>query len=466
MTPRGGTSVRFGLAIAAASTIVVVLVAFSFAIHWKTRDALHDALRTVALENLERVALIAADEDDDFEELVDELRKESGLDHFLVAVEGLPVAASDEWLRDELPTTFEPAAEVGAIRRRVGQDEFLVATRRATYAGRPAYVAVAIDTAVVASNLAGLRWTLFTLLPVAALAALGIGWWLAGRLLAPVHSFVAAIERIDPDRLDQRLPVGTRGSEFDRIAEAFNRALDRVRDAFERLRKFTADASHELRTPLTAIRAVGEVALRDGDDPVRCRDAIGSMLEETDRLAQLVDRLLKLTRADAGAYRARFVEADLARVLRDAADLFGPLAEEQGVALEVACAGSLVRGADVDLLREALINLIDNALRHTARGGRVTLTGARSAAGDELTVTDTGCGIAPEHHSRIFERFYRAEGPISDGVTRAGTGLGLAIVRWIAELHGGTVGVDSAIGRGSRFRIVLPLAPHAAVRQP
>jgi heavy metal sensor kinase len=456
MKTRGGRSVRLGFAGAAAATIVVVLVAFSYAILWKARETLHDTLRSVARENLDRVALIAADEDDDFDELIDELEKESGLDYYIVEVEGMPLAVSEAWSRAGLSTARFPAAELEPLRQRAGTNEFIVAARQSSYADRPAYFAIAVDTAAVESNLSDLRWTLVTLLPFAALAALGLGWWLAGRLLSPVHSLVAAIERIDTDRLGERLRVSERDSEFDRIAAAFNRALDRVAESFERLKRFTSDASHELRTPLTAMKAVGEIALRNGASPVHAREAIGSMLEETDRLAHLVDRLLTLTRADAGAYRARFESVDLAQLVHDVGELMRPLAEERGIELRVVAPAAVNRDADAVTLREALVNLVDNALRHTERGGEVVLSCERRVDLDCIEVRDTGCGIAAEHHSRLFDRFYRVDGAITRAGARGGTGLGLAIARWAVDLHGGVIELESAPGRGSTFRIVLP----------
>ena len=228
----------------------------------------------------------------------------------------------------------------------------------------------------------------------------------------------------------------------------------RLDDSFQRLRRFTADASHELRTPLTAIRSVGEVALQDPLDPAAYRDAIGSILEETAHLSQLLDSLLTLTRADADRAVLVRERTSLAALVRDVVDVVRVLAEEKEQTLQVALDEVVEVDVDQRLLRQAVLNLLDNAVKYTLTGGEMRVAVRRWPDGTAIIeVTDNGPGIGPEHHTRIFERFYRVD-PSCSG--ERGDGLGLSIAQWAVGANGGTIEWESEVGKGSTFRIVLP----------
>jgi signal transduction histidine kinase len=222
------------------------------------------------------------------------------------------------------------------------------------------------------------------------------------------------------------------------------------------LRRFTADASHELRTPLTAIRSVGEVSLQKQGDPKYYRDIVGSMLEETNRLTKLVESLLTMSRADAGRVQLHLAETGLLDLARESASLLEVLAEEKEQRLSVEGDENLTVMADRTILRQALINLIDNAVKYSPVKGeiRVRVTGNERDA--EIKVEDNGPGISREHRGRIFERFYR----VDKARTRAegGSGLGLSIAQWAVAVNGGRIDVESAPGKGSIFCICLPRA--------
>jgi len=293
------------------------------------------------------------------------------------------------------------------------------------------------------------------------------GYWLARRALTPVGHMADRARTITADRLGERLPVEDAQDELGQLATVFNETLARLERSFAELRRFTADASHELRTPLTAIRSVGEVGLRARRDEQAYREIIGSMLEESDRLAQLVDSLLLLCRADGGPPTLRWERIDLGRLAREVSAQLEVLAEEKRQLLTTEVLGAIEVEADQVVLRHALINLLDNAIKHSPEGATVRVVVRDRAATPVLEVIDTGPGIAPEHREAIFQRFFRVDPARSREA--GGAGLGLCIARWAVEVHGGRIELESDEGKGSTFRIVMGSArgsgtPEAAAR--
>ncbi len=300
-------------------------------------------------------------------------------------------------------------------------------------------------------------------LPFAFAVAVAAGYVLARRALAPVESMTARARRITADRLGERLPAGNPSDEFGQLAGVINDALSRLERAFDTLRRFTADAAHELRTPLTAIRSVGEVGLRGPRSEADYRELVGSILEETERLTTMADSLLLLSQADSGAadlHPARFALAELAREV--ASDL-EVLAEEKGQTVRVDAGTGAEVVADRPTLRQAVLNLLDNAIKYSQEGADIRLAARASDGAAILEVVDNGPGIAPEHLPHIFERFYRADRARSRA--SGGAGLGLAIAQWAVEANGGRLEVESRPGRGSLFRIVLPGGPAEFINQ-
>jgi heavy metal sensor kinase len=282
------------------------------------------------------------------------------------------------------------------------------------------------------------------------------GYVIASRALDPLVRMAARARRITAEQLHERLPVEGQSLELDQLAAAFNDTLARLEGSFGQLRSFTADASHELRTPLTALRSVGEVGLRGAKSTEDCREVIGSMLEEVDRLARLADELLTLARAEAGEARLRLERLDLSLLAREVVDHLCVLAEEREQTLEAETSAPVMANGDRLALRQAVVNLADNAIKYSAERTCVSIaTGSRDGE-VFIEVRDEGPGLAQEHHERVFERFYRVDRSRSREL--GGTGLGLSLVKWTAEAHGGRVELTSAEGRGSVFRIVLPSA--------
>ena len=290
--------------------------------------------------------------------------------------------------------------------------------------------------------------------PAALLASLAGGYWLAGRAIAPVAEMARRAREISAENLSARLPVRYRNDEFGQLAVAFNDTLSRLEGAFERMRRFTADASHELRTPLTVIRSVGEHALQQRISGACEADAIGSMLEEVDRLVRLLDGLLVLTRADADALALDRIEVDVAELVAHATDSLAVLAEEKRQTLVCANRSGVMASADEATLKQAVYNVVSNAIRYTPAGGAIHVDVATRAGEVVIEVADTGPGIAAEHQPHVFERFYRVEPDRSRST--GGTGLGLAIARWAVKANGGTIELASEPGRGSVFTIRVP----------
>jgi heavy metal sensor kinase len=313
----------------------------------------------------------------------------------------------------------------------------------------------------VARTEAGMRqelWMLGVILVFGLPFGIGVagigGYTLAKRALAPVERMAERAQLISAARLSDRLPVDNATDELGKLATVFNETLARLESAFGQMQRFTGDVSHELRTPLTAIRSVGEVGLRSRHDEEGYRSIISSMLEEADRLNSLVDRLLTFSRAEAGQERLTFEPINLGELAEDVVSHLSVLAEEKQQKLTLERAGAANCLGDRVILKQALINLVDNAIKYTPASGSIRVRVARSPEGALVTVTDDGPGIAAEPQKRIFDRFYRGDEP--QAADALGMGLGLSIARWAVEANGGKLSVSSANGSGSSFGIILP----------
>ncbi|MFQ5739878.1 MAG: sensor histidine kinase [Acidobacteriota bacterium] len=316
-------------------------------------------------------------------------------------------------------------------------------------------IAVAREEGTIRQSLKRLKTTLFIVFPFAIILAVVVGHFLAGRVLSPIGAMASKAEQITAQRLSERLPVQDPDNELGRLAVVFNRTLAGLEESFGRLRRFTADASHELRTPLTAIRSVGEVGLSKSLEPAAYREVIGSMLEEADRLASLVNALLILTRADSGKARLDRQPLDLSLLAEDVCDYLRVLADEKKQDMRLEVQERLVVAGDRATLRQALVNLVDNAIKYTPAGGRIRIVVRPSSKGRAaIEVIDEGPGIDTCDQERIFDRFYRVDR--GDGSKTGGIGLGLSIARWAVQANEGSIELESEEGGGSIFRILLP----------
>ena len=250
------------------------------------------------------------------------------------------------------------------------------------------------------------------------------------------------------------MPVTNPHDELGQLATVVNETFQQHEDSVAELRRFAADASHELRTPLTAMRAVGEVALREPNQVI-LYDAVVSILEEIRRINQLIERLLLLARVDNDDIPVD-LEAGVRSALLEVSDALGLVAEEKQQRIQVDCERDVVAEFDAGLLRLALMNLAQNAIRYSPPDTDIILRGFRTDGATAIEVIDEGPGIAAEHHERIFEASTAWTKP---GRAPPGAGLGLAIVKWSVERMDGTVELQSEVGRGSVFRVRLPSRP-------
>jgi len=374
------------------------------------------------------------------------------------SLQGQLLYDTPEARRNPVPQSNQLAVAAKEVDRVVTVPEvsppYRVMSGGARIGGRPVLVQVARSEGPIAQNLNQLIYILFLGLPGAvAIAGLG-GYLLARRALAPIERMSARARSINAERLNDRLPVDNPDDELGRLATVFNDTLTRLESSFQQMRRFTADASHELRTPLTAIRSVGEVGLRGRRDETAYREIIGSMLEEVDRLALLVDRLLMLSRADTGRTNLSMDVVDIPELASEVAEQLNVLAEEKSQSVRVRCDSVPLWFGDRMVLRQAMLNLLDNAIKYTPEGGTIEVHVSQEPMATTIDVVDSGPGIPFELQPRIFDRFYRVDKSRSRE-NGGGTGLGLAIAKWAVEVNGGRLTLEPAPS-GSRFRISLP----------
>lgn len=443
-------SVRARLTLWHAGVLALIVFIFSAAIFLFVRASLYRDLDLRLARDLAAVEKVYRA---DPEEL-DELETQVGIALFEVVADGRVRYRTDRWKQAGIAAALPGA---GAPAPRSWQSPEGRSYRLGKIANRSFHAAVALDESSVRHTLWTLALILWTGVPCAIGLAIIGGYFLAGRILLPIGTMADKARRITAESLGERLSCDNPADEFGRLAGVVNDALARVQASFEQLRRFTADASHELRTPLTAMRSVGEVALQKPLDSAAYRDVIGSMLEEVERLTRLVESLLTLTRAESGAIQLRPESVELGGLAASVADHLRVLAEEKEQTLRVEATDPVTAECDPAIVSQALMNLLHNAIKYTANRESICVK-AISVSPTEaaIEVMDTGPGIAELHRTRIFDRFYR----VDEGRSRdsGGMGLGLAIARWAVEANSGRIELESEEGKGSLFRIVLPLS--------
>ncbi len=320
------------------------------------------------------------------------------------------------------------------------------------------YVAIGISKAESQKLLNGFTWLTVGLAPLVFLIGGITGWFVTGRALTPVMDIASTAERISGSNLSLRIPARGTRDELDYLIETFNQMIERLEGTFNQIRQFSADVSHELRTPITVIRGQLEVALFTAQTAEQYRDAIVNSLADIERLSQIVRALLLLSQSESGQVVLQKQRLDLVAVAREITDQFEIPAEGAGVRLEFRAAVPHCEG-DFDRVQidRMLSNLLSNAIKFTPEGGRVLVSVARAGDEAEICVEDTGRGIAAEHLPHIFDRFYRVRGKDEQASPEKGLGLGLSFVAWIVRAHGGAVDVQSEDGKGTKFRVRLPL---------
>ena len=292
-----------------------------------------------------------------------------------------------------------------------------------------------------------------------AISVLILAWigsrWLAQQALSPVELLSTTASRISGQTLGTRLSMTAPYEEFQRLASAFNSMLDRLQKGFDAQRRFVADAAHELKTPLTAMKGNLEVTLQRARSAEEYRDAIEANLESVDRLTRLTKSLLTIAKI-SGEHSPLHVESiHLEALIQEVVNDLLILAEDQKITLHTECETIPLFLGDRIQLKQALVNLLDNAFRHTPAEGTVTIRLSQQENLAMLSIEDTGSGIDPQHLPHVFDRFYRVDE--ARDRSSGGTGLGLAIVKEIVEAHDGRIRVESEVGKGTVFVIQLPL---------
>jgi two-component system, OmpR family, sensor kinase len=343
-----------------------------------------------------------------------------------------------------------------------GDNQYRVVGRRVLARGSPYTLIVLRSLHDQEDLLEGASYALLIAVPLALLLASISGYFLARKSLAPVVRMSASAARIGAANLHERLPVANDRDELGGLAQVINALLARLDASFEQQRRFMADASHELRTPIAIMRSEAEVALSEPDPSNReLRESIRIFRDETKRLTRIVEDLFMLARADAGQYQLTPTEFYLDELAGEVTRAVRALIAEKGLTLQLDAPQEMPFRGDENLLRRLLLNLVDNAIKYTPRGGAVTVSCKTDGKRNIITVSDTGPGISAESQPHIFERFYRADSARSRaeddaaGLT-SGAGLGLSIARWVAEAHEGTLELLRTSEAGSVFQLVLP----------
>jgi two-component system heavy metal sensor histidine kinase CusS len=382
------------------------------------------------------------------------------LDRVLLETPGMPRQVP----RSLFPPAVNPSDDFrSGIQRQVWEGNTLLLLAVNLPVGEPGApmrtLQAALDVSPGAALLAGYRNKLLLVLVLGIVLAAVAGVWIARQGIRPLVEITKTAQHITASQLHERIVGKKWPAELAELAQAFDDMLDRLESTFGRLSQFAGELAHELRTPINNLRGEAEVALSRSRTPEEYQRILTSSLEEFDRLSRMIDGLLFLARADDPMTVMERVNFDA----RSEIDAVGEFHEAQAAEakVQITCEGSASITGDPMLFRRAVSNLLSNALRHTPAGGSVRLALRQTESQADLTVSDTGAGISPEHLPRIFDRFYRADR--SSAGTQGGIGLGLAIVQSIMRLHGGTASVQSTLGKGATFTLSFPAAPASGI---
>ncbi|HYC10301.1 MAG TPA: ATP-binding protein [Steroidobacteraceae bacterium] len=363
----------------------------------------------------------------------------------------------------QVPPLVASSSGVSSHKVHLGGGSLLIAAVMATASDGTRYrVEVGTSGAAAEDTLRHMLVMLAVGLPLAVAVAVAGGFMLVRRALDPVERITTKAEAITQHNLSQRLPVVRSGDELERLSVSLNHMISRLEDAIHGSKQFVADASHELRTPLTVMRGELESLAQDPHLARETRETLGSVLEEVERLGEIVESLFALSRLDAGEAHAEWLRFDLAELAATTAEQMSLLATDKNVSVECDSTPGVTVEGDRARLKQVIVNLLDNAIKYTPSGGRVRLSVRREDGFAVLDVADNGVGIPAEALPHVFKRFYRVD--TSRSRAEGGAGLGLAIVRSICTAHGADVEVISTPGKGSLFRMRQPLAGEAPAR--
>jgi heavy metal sensor kinase len=282
--------------------------------------------------------------------------------------------------------------------------------------------------------------------------AAGVGWFMARRAVSGVEAVTRTAQKISAGTLEERVPVKARGDEIDQLATTFNHMLDRIQTLLTEIKEISDNIAHDLRSPITRIRGIAEVTLTTGKSLNDYENMAASTIEECDRLLDMINTMLMISKTESGVDKLSHEELDLTALVREACELFKPTAEDKGVSLSCDVPKRSHLSGDTQMIQRMLSNLLDNAIKYTPSGGSVTVSINESDTHVVVSVKDAGCGISPNDLPRIFERFYRCD----QSRSQSGIGLGLSLARAIARAHGGDITAASILNQGSTFTATLP----------
>jgi heavy metal sensor kinase len=361
----------------------------------------------------------------------------------------------EPFLHQRPPIPAATGDGVQFVTRNLNENQYRVAVARTRVNGRMYEIHAAVPTEPFDQALDNFRLIEQETLPALVLLASLLGYWLSGRSLAPVGAIIRTAQEIGVDNLSRRLEVPRPRDELRRLTETLNAMLGRIETSFRRITQFTADASHDLRTPVAVMRATAEIALRKPRSEAEYQDALKRILKTSVETSEMLENLLTLARADAGAAGLEMHTLDLASHVRKAQEQGSILAATKSLSFtsQVPDKEILVR-ADAVAIDRLLLILIDNAVKYTPPGGCCEIALSTHENEAHIAVKDSGVGIKVDELESIFERFHRADKTRSRETP--GAGLGLAIARWIANVHGGTITAESTLGLGSVFHVRLP----------
>jgi two-component system, OmpR family, heavy metal sensor histidine kinase CusS len=336
---------------------------------------------------------------------------------------------------------------------RTGRNLFSLVTTTKEANGQLYTIQVAQDRSADEKFRKQFRGLFAVVLALGILASTLIAITVTKRGLQSLVEMTRSLERVRPPHLNERVPPTRWPRELRPVAIAFDDMLDRLEDSFTRLSQFSADLAHELRTPIANILGEAQVTLTRPRAPDEYREVIESTVAECERLSGIVDNLLFLARAEAADQQVQRTLFDGRAAVEKIAAYYQTIAEDRHVT--ITCTGQGETYADPALFSRAVSNLVDNAMRFAPEGGTIQISVAVRKEDSEISVSDTGCGIAAEHLPRVFDRFYRADSSRSS----PGTGLGLALVKSITHLHGGSATLESEAGRGTVVILTFPNKP-------
>ncbi|HYA61928.1 MAG TPA: ATP-binding protein, partial [Candidatus Sulfotelmatobacter sp.] len=370
---------------------------------------------------------------------------------------------SPRFLLPQSPLPLPPASGVAFRTTNLHLQQYRIAQQNVSLDEQNFRINVAVPTEPFDQALDNFREIEQRFLPLLVVLASLLGYWLSGRALAPVNRIIKSAEKIGVQNLSQRLPVPKAKDELQRLTETVNAMLGRIESSVHRIQQFTADASHDLRTPLALIRTNAELALRRPRTEAEYRETLERILSTSEETTLLMEALLTLARADAGAARLHFEPIELTSLLHKVAQKASFLALERGVSFSGNLSEeSLQLQADAAATERLLLAILDNAVKYTPALGCIRLRSFAEAGFAVVEIEDTGIGISEQDLPHIFDRFFRADQARSREVP--GSGLGLSIARWVVEAHKGAIEVSSRPGQGSLFRIRLPLLTSAPAR--